>query len=61
MFMRLVGLEMKMKQYEAGADFITAIERHAGWSTLDRAWESPDNLPTLEEIEQPVAWLERVA
>jgi putative hydrolase len=61
MFMRLVGLEMKMKQYEAGADFIAAVERHAGWPTLDRAWESPENLPTLEEIEQPVAWLERVA
>ncbi len=61
MFMRLVGLEMKMRQYEAGADFITAVDRHAGFATLDRAWESPDHLPTRAEIDQPVAWLERVA
>jgi len=61
MFMRLVGLEMKLRQYDMGAAFIDGVERHAGWSTLDRAWESPGNLPTLQEIENPVLWLERVA
>jgi coenzyme F420 biosynthesis associated uncharacterized protein len=61
MFMRLVGLEMKLRQYDMGAAFIAGIERHAGWSSLDRAWEGPDNLPTLDEIENPVLWLERVA
>jgi len=61
MFMRLVGLEMKMRQYDMGAAFIDGVERHAGWSTLDRAWIGPENLPTLEEIENPVLWLDRVA
>ncbi len=61
MFMRLVGLEMKLRQYELGASFIEGVERHAGWTTLDRAWEGPENLPTLAEIENPVLWLERVA
>lgn len=60
MLMRLVGLEMKMKQYENGAKFIEQVERHAGWSALDRAWESPDHLPTLDEIDNAVLWLERV-
>ena len=60
-FMRMVGLEMKLKQYELGASFIAGIERHAGWSALDAAWERPENLPTLVEIENPVLWLERVA
>lgn len=60
MFMRLVGLEMKMRQYDMGAAFIDGVERHAGWSALDRAWVGPENLPTLEEIENPVLWLERV-
>ena len=60
MLMRLVGLEMKMKQYENGAKFIKQVERHAGWSALDRAWESPDHLPTLDEIDNAVLWLERV-
>jgi coenzyme F420 biosynthesis associated uncharacterized protein len=61
MFMRLIGLEMKMRQYDLGATFINGIERHAGWSALDHAWEGPDKLPTLAEIENPVLWLDRVA
>lgn len=60
MFMRLIGLEMKMKQYELGAKFIERVERQAGWSALDAAWLRPSNLPTLEEIEDPVSWLYRV-
>ena len=59
-FMRLVGLEMKMKQYELGAKFIQGVERQAGWSALDAAWAQPSNLPTLAEIEDPVSWLYRV-
>ena len=60
-FMRLLGLEMKFRQYELGAAFVEGVERHAGWSALDRAWEGPENLPTLEEIGNPLLWLERVA
>ncbi len=60
MFMRLVGLEMKLRQYEMGASFIEGVERHAGWSALDMAWHGPDSLPTLAEISNPVLWLERV-
>ncbi len=60
MFMRVVGLEMKLRQYELGAKFIQGVERHAGWDTLARAWEGPDSLPTMPEIENPVLWLERV-
>ncbi len=60
MFMRVVGLEMKMRQYDAGARFIDGVERHADWATLDKAWISAEHLPTLDEIENPVQWLERV-
>ena len=60
MFMRLVGLEMKLRQYELGAKFIEGVERHADWESLNRAWEGPDQLPTMPEIENPVLWLERV-
>jgi coenzyme F420 biosynthesis associated uncharacterized protein len=61
MFMRLVGLEMKMRQYQLGAEFITEVERRAGWAALDAAWARPENLPTLAEIEDPASWLYRVA
>jgi coenzyme F420 biosynthesis associated uncharacterized protein len=59
-FFRLVGLELKLKQYEAGARFVAGVERHAGWAALDAAWKGPENLPTLDEITNPVLWLERV-
>lgn len=58
---RLLGMEMKMKQYELGESFIHAVEREAGWSALDRAWSGPEMLPTLEEIHQPLLWLQRAA
>ncbi len=60
-FFRLTGLEMKMRQYEMGARFIQAVEKEAGWQALDRAWQGPEWLPTLGEIEQPSRWLERAA
>lgn len=60
-FFRLVGLEMKMLQYEMGAKFIEGVERHAGWDVLAAAWERPESLPDLDEIANPVAWLNRVA
>ncbi len=59
-FFRLVGLELKMKQYEAGGRFVAGVERHAGWDALNAAWQGPENLPTLDEISDPVLWLERV-
>jgi len=60
-FLRFTGLEMKMKQYEMGERFIEGVERHAGFGVLDRVWEGPEHLPTLDEISAPERWLERVA
>jgi coenzyme F420 biosynthesis associated uncharacterized protein len=60
-FYRLTGLEMKMRQYELGERFVLEVEKRAGWSALDHAWESSDHLPTLDEIDHPEQWLARVA
>ena len=60
-FFRITGLEMKLKQYEAGGSFIHAVEREAGWETVSLAFRGASSLPTLDEIEDPVAWLRRVA
>ena len=59
-FFRLTGLEMKMKQYEDGERFILGVERLAGFSALDQAWQGPDSLPNLAEIGNPERWLARV-
>ncbi len=59
--MRLIGMEMKLKQYDLGAAFIRGVEDRAGWDALAMAWESPETLPTLPEIEDPESWLRRMA
>jgi coenzyme F420 biosynthesis associated uncharacterized protein len=60
-FMRLIGLELKLRQYELGEQFIKGVEEQASWMTLNLAWESQDALPTLAEISDPQSWLKRVA
>ncbi|RLE14134.1 MAG: hypothetical protein DRJ28_06215 [Actinobacteria bacterium] len=60
-FMKLIGIEMKMKQYENGAAFIKQVERDASWDALSMAWESPEALPTLAEIDDASLWLDRMA
>src|SRR5215207_5849446 len=57
---RLLGIEAKLAQYEAGERFIAAIEAAAGPMAVDRCWEAPANLPTLEEIRAPERWLSRM-
>lgn len=59
-FMKLTGMEMKMRQYELGERFILGVESIAGWQALDLAWSEPDALPTRAEIEDPQLWLDRV-
>jgi coenzyme F420 biosynthesis associated uncharacterized protein len=57
---KLVGIEMKMRQYEIGEQFITHLEETVGIEALNAAWRGPDCLPTLPELEAPERWLERV-
>jgi coenzyme F420 biosynthesis associated uncharacterized protein len=58
---RLVGIEAKLQQYAQGEAFIAAVEAAGGPALLDRAFEQPDNLPTIAEIRDPAAWLARMA
>jgi len=56
-----IGLEAKLRQYEAGERFIEAVEAVGGPALLARAWEAPERLPTLTEINEPTAWIERMS
>ncbi len=60
-FLRVSGLEMKMRQYEDGERFILAVEAEAGWETVGLLFTTPEALPTLSEIAEPARWLRRVA
>ncbi|MGZ4711900.1 MAG: zinc-dependent metalloprotease [Acidimicrobiia bacterium] len=57
---RLMGLEMKMRQYEVGEAFVEGITASAGFRALDAAWSGPESLPTLAELVSPDDWLARV-
>ncbi len=57
---RLVGLEAKMNQYAQGERFIVEVERAGGSTLLSRAWERPENLPSLLEVREPWRWIERM-
>ena len=58
---RLLGLELKFRQYQVGRRFCDAIVEASGPLALARAWESPATLPRPEELEQPDRWLERLS
>jgi coenzyme F420 biosynthesis associated uncharacterized protein len=56
---RLLGLELKLRQYEDGKRFCDAVVAAAGIDALNRVWESPASLPTAAELQAPRAWLDR--
>jgi coenzyme F420 biosynthesis associated uncharacterized protein len=56
---KLLGLEMKLRQYEQGKRFCDAVVKEAGVEALHSVFASPDALPTLDELERPSAWLAR--
>ena len=57
---RLLGLELKMRQYEVGRRFCDAVVDAGGPETLAIAWRSPDELPSTAELAEPALWLERI-
>src|SRR5208282_887295 len=58
---RLLGLELKLRQYETGRRFGDAVVAAGGPPALARAWRSPAMLPTPEELERPLDWVARTA
>jgi len=58
---RILGIDLKMKQYEQGSRFVSAVVEEAGMAGFNKVWTSPDTLPTRAELASPRDWLERVA
>jgi coenzyme F420 biosynthesis associated uncharacterized protein len=56
---RLLGLELKLRQYEQGKHFCDTVVRRAGTAALAHVFTEPAALPTLPEIRDPVSWLRR--
>jgi coenzyme F420 biosynthesis associated uncharacterized protein len=57
---RLLGLEVKLRQYEQGKRFCDAVVAEGGIGMLDRVWEAPGFLPSTSELEHPADWVARL-
>lgn len=57
---KVLGIEAKLRQYELGAHFVSAVEAAGGRELFDRVWEAPWFLPDLEEVRHPERWIDRV-
>ena len=50
---RILGIDLKMKQYEQGSRFVQTVVEQAGMETFNKVWTSPETLPTPAEIAEP--------
>jgi coenzyme F420 biosynthesis associated uncharacterized protein len=57
---RLLGMELKLRQYRLGKAFCDAVAEETGIEGLNRVWSGPEALPTAQELEQPSRWLTRI-
>ncbi len=57
---KLLGLDLKMRQYEQGKYFCDAIVDAAGTEALERMFSAPEALPSLPELREPATWLRRL-
>ncbi len=60
LFMRLTGLDIKMEQYAQGEVFLKAVAEAKGQAFTNLVWRGPDYMPSVEEIKNPAAWIDRI-
>jgi coenzyme F420 biosynthesis associated uncharacterized protein len=58
---RLLGLELKLRQYQLGKAFCDAVVARGGVDALNRVWSGPAALPSTAELELPELWLDRTS
>ena len=56
---KLTGLDLKLQQYRRGEAFCQAVYGKHGLALLNRVWDGPDSMPTLNELGNPEAWYRR--
>src|SRR4051794_28252705 len=57
---RLLGIEVKMRQYAEGRKFVHGVVDRVGMTGFNKIFESPLTLPRLDELGDPDAWVTRV-
>jgi coenzyme F420 biosynthesis associated uncharacterized protein len=56
---RLLGMELKLRQYELGKRFWDDVVNRRGAGALQQVWASAASVPDLAELERPQLWLDR--
>ena len=56
---RLIGMELKLRQYEQGKAFCDAVVARGGIAALNRVWAGPESLPTVAELTDARGWIAR--
>jgi uncharacterized protein (DUF2342 family) len=54
-FERLLGIEMKREQFRLGRRICDQVAELTDERTLAGMWDSPEALPSLPELEEPVS------
>jgi coenzyme F420 biosynthesis associated uncharacterized protein len=57
---RLLGLDLKAKQYAEGSVFVRTVVEAVGMDGFNRVWESAQTLPSLQEVRDPGSWVKRI-
>jgi coenzyme F420 biosynthesis associated uncharacterized protein len=57
---RILGIEVKMRQYAEGRKFVHGVVERVGMEGFNKVFSSPLTLPRLDEIGDPDAWVARV-
>jgi coenzyme F420 biosynthesis associated uncharacterized protein len=57
---RLLGMDVKLRQYRDGERFVRAVIERVGMEGFNRVWTSPNTLPTKAEIADADQWVARV-
>ena len=60
MLSTLLGIGLDRALESSGVTFCAAVVRLKDMASLNRLWDAPDNLPTIDEIKDPFSWMERV-
>jgi coenzyme F420 biosynthesis associated uncharacterized protein len=58
---QLLGIDLKLEQYDLGRSFCDTVADRTDEATLARMWEGAENLPSMPELEEPTLWLARIA
>jgi coenzyme F420 biosynthesis associated uncharacterized protein len=59
-FNRITGMDLKMAQYKQGEAFVNAVAAARGVEFINRVWERPEHLPTMDEVRNPQRWIARM-